>query len=148
MVLLPLTYSTLLYLVTNNIATLGTIALVSVLIAGVATAVVASLNILGSGLNAAGTIMVFVLLFGGLFYGVSVSGLMTSQSGTNNGVSGPNPWNPPFASSTTSPSNANIVGGANSLSGIDYPYKSIVDILFGIIYALGLYLLISDRSGD
>jgi hypothetical protein len=135
MVLLPLTYTLMLYLVTNNIGELEGITLLSVIIGGVATAVIASLNILGSGLNAAGTIMVFILLFGGMFYGASVTALTTSGGAHlfmlfNFGRS----------------SQVSTAGGVIGPNNISFPYSDIVDALFGIMYALGLYMLIADRG--
>jgi len=148
MVLLPLTYIVLLDLVAGKVNTLLEITLVSVLIGGIATVILVSTNILGSGINAAGSIMLFVLLFGAVFYGVSVGVLAIGGTVPQYGPGGSSGWGPIVHQvNGTNAFNPNS-GNLNQPVSISYPYEPIVNSLFGIIYALGLYLLIASRGGD
>jgi hypothetical protein len=82
-ILLPLAYSIMPFLLTGNFLLLGTISVTIFIVGAVLFALIFSLNIGGSGsvlasgvsgrlgLNTEGTYMLFVLVFGGLFYGVT-----------------------------------------------------------------------------
>jgi len=144
MILLPLSYSTLLYLITGNIDALAGAALISVLIAGVSTAALAGFNIAGVGENASGTIIIFILIFGGVFYGVDVSNMFGKKPKIDAGGL----WKWLFGIKTTSAPNltgGNLAGGIGSMN---FPYAPVVAAIFGMMYALGLFLLISDRGGE
>lgn len=148
MLLAPLTYSFFLYMVTNNFLVLGITVFIAFIIAAVTTAVIGSVQIFGTGLNASGTIIAFILIFGAGFYGISTLA-------SNQGVLSTQPLLDWFRygifaffidrtpSGRGSPPNTI----ANSMVLMDYPFKMYVDIILGIMYALGLYLLVAERGG-
>ena len=84
-ILLPLVYSVLPFVLTGNFLLLGVISVSVFIVGAVLFALIFSLNIAGSGnilatgvsgklgLNQEGTYMLFVLIFGGLFYGITTS---------------------------------------------------------------------------
>lgn len=157
-VLAPIGYAVFLLIVTNNFAFLGTSIMLSFIIGATATAALAGLGIFGVGENAGGTIILFILIMGAGFYGIATNtdalGGVTSWAdhvataienffrGIWNWITGatPPPGSPP------NPPPPYVVTTAQH--SIDYPYKSYVDVLLGVMYALGLFFLISDRGGD
>lgn len=82
-ILLPLIYAVIPFLLTGNFLILGTISVTIFIVGAVLFTLIFSLNIGGSGsvlasgisgrlgINQEGTYMLFVLVFGGLFYGVT-----------------------------------------------------------------------------
>lgn len=148
MILLPLTYSVLLYLVSDNLVALAAITVTAIMIAAVVTALALSFNVAGTGANDSGTKIIFILMFGGAFYGFAVSGLFGNANNPNSiaGVFNDALFAlglaPAISGQYPNMAGASLMGG--SALSVDYPYKPVVDIIFGIIYGLGLYLLTSD----
>ena len=153
-VVAPLAYAIFLLFVTGNIAVLeGAIGL-SFLIGGIATAALAGLNIFGLGENAGGTIILFILITGAGFYGFATAGggvideissaLVDAWTALNNF------WNwltqvpPPPTTATTEPPKWVVAAEKTT----HFPYDWLVTLLLGIMYAVGLFLLVADRGGD
>ena len=157
-ILAPLGYAVFLLIITGNIAFLGTTVMLSFIIGATVTTTLAGLNVLGSGENAAGTLILFVLIMGAGFYGIATNadalGGITSWAdhvataienffgGIWNFITGatPPPGSPP------NPPPPYVVTTAQH--SIDYPYKGYVDVLLGVMYAVGLFFLIGNRGGD
>jgi hypothetical protein len=83
--------------------------------------VVIGANILGSGLNATATMMVFVIVFALAFYGISIFGYAL-------------PWIPNLFTT--------------SQNWVSFPYKEYVDVILAGMFGFSIYLFIADRSGD
>jgi hypothetical protein len=163
-ILLPLLYSVIPFLLTGNFIILGAISVTIFIIGAVLFALIFSLNVGGSaealasgfsgkfGINQEGTYMLFVLVFGGLFYGVTTfiitfldtlvsifnfllgwTGLTISTNGATLGVG-----NYIFTSpSIIYPSNFNING---------FAVFPLLSVLMGLIYILGMFFLVSSRG--
>jgi hypothetical protein len=163
-ILLPLIYSVIPFLLTGNFIFLGAISVTIFIIGAVLFALVFSLNIGGSGtviasgvsgnlgINQEGTYLLFVLVFGGLFYGITTfivtfmndliviwnfflgwAGLSISTGGANLSIS-----NYVFISpSGIYPSSFNINGIAI------FP---LLTVFMGLIYILGMFFLVSSRG--
>jgi hypothetical protein len=163
-ILLPLLYATVPFLLTGNFLLLGAISVTIFIVGAVLFALIFSLNIGGSGtiiasgvsgkfgLNQEGTYMLFVLVFGGLFYGVTT--FVLSFLDTIIGI-----WNfflgwlglgisigGASVSDTTyiinSPSqiypSSFVVGGL--------PIFPLITVLMGLVYIVGMFFLISSRG--
>jgi hypothetical protein len=163
-ILLPLLYSILPFLLTGNLLILGALSVSIFIIGSVLFVLIFSLNVGGSGtvlasgvsgrlgLNQEGTYMLFVLVFGGLFYGVttfivsfldSLLGIYNFFLGwaglgiTTNGAS-LSVGSYSFISPTTIYSNGVIFMGI--------PIFPTLTVIMGLLYILGMFFLISSRG--
>lgn len=116
---LPLTYALASYFATDKVYLLVDRLFLSILVGALVVIVLAALNIFGSGLNATGTFMAFVLTLGASFYGLTIANFVIPIGG--------------------------YVMGANEL--FDFPYKWYLDIFLALIYGLGLFFFVSDGGG-
>lgn len=164
-IILPLLYAVIPFLLTGNFLILGAVS-VSVFIIGASLfALVFSLNVAGSGevlatgvmgklgLNQEGTYMLFVLVFGGLFYGVttfiitftdaliSIWNFFLGWLGLSISIAGSETINDATyiisSPSTIYPSTFSINGLAV------FP---LITVFMGLIYILGIFFLISSRG--
>lgn len=163
-ILLPLLYSVIPFLLTGNFIILGGISVSIFIVGAVLFTLIFSLNVGGSaealasgfsgkfGINQEGTYMLFVLVFGGLFYGVTTfiitfmdtlilifnfllgwTGLSISSSGASLNVG-----NYVFISpSSIYPSNFSING---------FAVFPLITVFMGLIYILGMFFLVSSRG--
>jgi hypothetical protein len=163
-ILLPLLYSIIPFLLTGSFILLGVISVTIFIIGAVLFALIFSLNIGGSGtilasgvsgkfgINQEGTYMLFVLVFGGLFYGVTTFiitfidtiigiwnfflgwlGLSISTGGASVSVGSYSFISP----SNVYPSDFNING---------FAVFPLLTVFMGLIYILGMFFLISSRG--
>jgi hypothetical protein len=163
-ILFPLIYSIIPFLFTGNFALLGGISVTIFIIGAVLFTLIFSLNIGGSadivasglsgklGLNQEGTYMLFVLVFGGLFYGITtfISLFMDELIGIWNFFLG---WlglsiNTNGATMSmgsyvlTSPSSVYPV--SFTIGGI--PVFLLISVGMGLMYILGMFFLVSSRG--
>jgi hypothetical protein len=139
--LLPLSYSILIYVLLGHYSDLAAIFLFSLLVAGVGTALIAGFNLFGSGENASGTMIIFITATSASFYGLAYIGTQGSSLGrvianAFNWVI--NQGNPPTSGSLFT----------SAASALTFPYKELLDIIFGVMFAFGVFFLITDRGSD
>ena len=164
LILLPLLYSIIPFLVTGNFIILGVISVTIFIGGGVLFVLLFSLNIGGSGtiiasgvsgklgLNQEGTYMLFVLVFGGLFYGVTtfVITFMNSLIGVWNFFLG-------WAGLSISVGGASVNDASYVISSPSNVYPSgftvnglaifpLLSVFMGLLYIAGLFFLVSSRG--
>jgi hypothetical protein len=163
-IILPLLYSIVPFLLTGNFLLLGSISVSIFIIGAVLFALVFSLNIGGSGsilasgvsgklgINQEGTYMLFVLVFGGLFYGISTFIVLFLNDLINI-------WNffLSWAGLAISIQNASLSVGTYTIISPSSIYPSnfyfsgipvflSLSVIMGLIYILGMFFLISSRG--
>lgn len=117
---IPLFYAFFVYAAMNQLGALGNVFFMTIVIAGLVAAILAAINVLGSGLNAMGTFIAFTIVVASSFYGLSVS---------NYGLT--------------------LAGAITRSQSLDtFPFKVWIDVIFGIMYALGTFFLVTARSGE
>jgi hypothetical protein len=163
-ILLPLLYSIIPFLLTGNFILLGAITVTLFIIGATLFALIFSLNIGGSGtflasgvsgklgINQEGTYMLFVLFFGGLFYGITT--FIVSFLDTLVGI-----WN--FflgwvgigitANSTTLSVGSYVITSPSSIYPSSFSVQGLaifplITIFMGLVYILGMFFLISSRG--
>lgn len=191
--LLPLSWAIMIYILTDTFTSNFVVGLVvSFVVAGTVTAGLSGFHVLDTGLNDAATWILFVLIFGASFYGVTVAGVSfgaTNQHLINGNIlcydtysafSGDG-WdinnlpayikevsigasvssaelgygyrfaNPKYDS--TIPVNDTALGfGVIGNTGLgnnmftDMPYFHYVNLIFGVMYAFGLYMNIAAKK--
>jgi hypothetical protein len=163
-ILLPLLYSIIPYLLTNNFLLLGAISASIFIIGAILFALIFSLNIGGSGdilasgvsgklgLNQEGTYMLFVLVFGGLFYGITsfidlflndligIYNFLFSWVGLSINVYGSSLSSGNYV--ITSPSSVY----STSLTYMNISIFTMITIIMGLMYIIGIFFLISSRG--
>ena len=163
-ILLPILYSTMPFFITGNFLLLGSISVTIFIIGAVLFALIFSLNIGGSGnilasgvsgrlgINQEGTYLLFVLVFGGLFYGVStflvlflsdlinIYNFLFSWVGLSINIHGSDI----SIGSYTLISPSSIYPTSLSFMGI--PIFTALSVLMGLIYILGMFFLVSSRG--
>jgi hypothetical protein len=163
-ILLPLLYSIIPYLLTNNFLLLGAISASIFIIGAILFALIFSLNIGGSGdilasgvsgklgLNQEGTYMLFVLVFGGLFYGITsfidlflndligIYNFLFSWVGLSINVHGSSLSSGNYV--ITSPSSVY----STSLTYMNISIFTMITIIMGLMYIIGIFFLISSRG--
>ena len=171
--MLPLLYSIIPFLLTGNFLILGLISVTIFIIGAVLYALIFSLNIAGSGsvvstgisgrlgLNTEGTYMLFVLIFGGLFYGITTfidlflndlirffNFFISAINVVSFGLAHLSDINIHGASLSfgsyifISPSS--IYPSSLSFNGI--PIFTTLTVIMGLVYILGIFFLISSRG--
>lgn len=163
-ILLPLLYSVIPFLLTGNFIILGAISVTIFIIGAVLFTLIFSLNIGGSGnvlatgvsgklgINQEGTYMLFVLVFGGLFYGVTtfITTFLDSLIGIWNFFLG-------WAGLSITVGDASLSVGSYSFISPSSIYPStfsingfavfpILTVFMGLIYILGMFFLVSSRG--
>lgn len=74
--LMPLTWAILIYIINGTFGTTFAVTIVvSFIASGLLTATLGGLHIFGTGLNDSATWIMFILIFGAMFYGVTVAGI-------------------------------------------------------------------------
>lgn len=163
-ILLPLIYAVIPFLLTGNFILLGAVSVTIFIIGAVLFALVFSLNVAGSGevlasgvmgkfgLNQEGTYMLFVLVFGGLFYGVTtfIITFIDILIGLWNFFLG---WlGLSIALSSSSISDATyIISSPSTIYPSDFSINGfavfpLLTVFMGLIYILGMFFLISSRG--
>lgn len=163
-ILLPILYSIMPFFITGNFLLLGTISVTIFIIGAVLFALIFSLNIGGSGtilasgvsgklgINQEGTYMLFVLVFGGLFYGVStflvlflndlvgIYNFLFSWVGLGIDIHG----------ASLSIGSYTIISPSSiyptSLIFMGIPVFTGLAVLMGLVYILGIFFLVSSRG--
>lgn len=196
--LLPLTWAIFILIFSDTFSVLGitTNILASFIASAILTVSLSSLKVLDSGLGDSATWILFILIFGGLFYGITVgSATLGGQPHINTiGLNGDNVpmtlyddgrtgyinladnWNldinaiPDYvrdirifgagavfstlnpnynqASTYTGMSGLGFGDLANSINSIMFtnmPYFSFVNIIFALMYMIGLYLMVATK---
>ena len=162
-ILLPIVYSVMPFLLSGNLLLLGSISVTIFIIGSILFVLIFSLNIAGSGeilasgvsgaigLNGDGTRMLFILVFGGLFYGLTtfIFTFMDSLIGIYNFLFG---WlgltietygSSISIGSYTIISPSTIYPNDFAFSGI--PIFPSLSVLMGLLYIVGIYFLISNK---
>lgn len=163
-ILLPLVYSFMPFLLTGNFLLLGSIGVTIFIIGAVLFTLIFSLNIAGSGevlasgisgqlgINQEGTYMLFVLVFGGLFYGVTtfINLFLNDLIGIWNLFLGWTGLGISVGGSELSMGNYVIVSPSSiyptSLTFMDIPVFTALSVFMGLIYILGIFFLVSSRG--
>ena len=152
------------FLLTGNLLILGALSVSIFIIGAVLFVLIFSLNVGGSGtvlasgvsgrlgLNQEGTYMLFVLVFGGLFYGVTtfIVSFLDSLVGIYNFFLG-------WAGLGISVSGASLSVGSyvftspstiypNGFSFMGIPLFPTLTVIMGLLYILGMFFLISSRG--
>lgn len=172
-ILLPLVFAIMPFLITGNFFLLGTISVSIFIVGAVLFALIFSLNIGGSGsvvasgvsgrlgINTEGTYMLFVLVFGGLFYGVTtfIDLFLNDLIGIFNfffsminvvsfGLAHLSKIN--IHGSSLSFGNYVIVSPSSiyptSLSFMGISVFGFLTIMMGLVYIIGIYFLIASRG--
>jgi hypothetical protein len=163
-ILLPIVYSIMPFVLTGNFLLLGSISASIFLVGAILFVLIFSLNIGGSGtllasgvsgrigLNQEGTYMLFVLVFGGLFYGITtfLISFMSDLIGIYNFLFG-------WIGLTINTHGSTISIGSyvltspqsvypNSLAFNGIPVFITLNVLMGLIYILGIFFLLSSRG--
>lgn len=163
-ILLPLIYAIAPFILTGNFIALGAISVTIFIVGAVLFTLIFSLNIGGSGdvlatgvsgklgINQEGTYMLFVLVFGGLFYGVTtfIVTFLNDLVGIWNFFLG-------WAGLSISTGNASLSVGSYTIVSPSSIYPSnfsingfavfpILTVLMGLIYIMGMFFLISSRG--
>lgn len=162
--MLPLVYAIMPFLLTGNFLLLGAISVSIFIVGAVLFALIFSLNIGGSGtilasgvsgklgINTEGTYMLFVLVFGGLFYGITtfidlflndlvgIYNFLFSWVGLSINTHG----------SSLSVGNYVIVS-PSSIYPTSLPFMGIsvfgfLTVMMGLVYIIGIYFLIASRG--
>lgn len=184
--LLPLTWAIMIHILTYGFGSalgLSATAIVSFILAAVTITTLSSFKILDSGLSDGANRMLFILIFGGLFYGITVSSLyignLSNGSINNSILTYPNiqsvdidlnnipPYiskvviapdainpmiinNPNYDSTVEIPEGTEIGGfGVTANTGLgnetftDMPYFSSINVVFGLLYMLGMYFMVA-----
>lgn len=152
------------FLLTGNFLLLGVISVSIFIIGAVLFALIFSLNIGGSGnilasgvsgklgINQEGTYMLFVLVFGGLFYGITtfidlflndlvgIYNLLFSWVGLSINTHGASLSQGTYT--ITSPSSIYPI----SLSFDGISVFTLITVLMGLVYIIGIYFLIASRG--
>jgi len=193
--LMPLTWAILIYIINGTFgSTFAVTIVVSFIASGLITAGLSGFHVIGSGLNDSATWILFILLFGAMFYGVTVAGVSFGETDSHliNGnilhyhkyVDFVNDgWNindiPPYIKTvqidlgypsvgnvlgypviienpvydSTAPTNNTQLGfGVTGSTGLgnsmftDMPYFGFVNLIFGVMYAFGLYMNITAKK--
>jgi hypothetical protein len=163
-ILLPIVYSIMPFLLTGNFLVLGSISVVIFIIGAVLFVLLFSLNIGGSGsflasgvsgklgLNQEGTYMLFVLVFGGLFYGVTtfIVTFMNNLIGIWNFFLDWAGLSISTGGATLSMGSYTIVSPSsiypNSLYFSGVPVFLTLSVFMGLVYILGMFFLVSSRG--
>ena len=163
-ILLPLLYSIMPFLLTGNFLLLGGISVTVFIIGAVLYALIFSLNIGGSGtilasgvsgklgINQEGTYMLFVLLFGGLFFGITtfLDLFLNDLIGIYNFLFswvglGINVYGSSLSVGSYTVTNPSSIY-PNSLSFGGIPVFPVLAVIMGLVYIIGLFFLISSRG--
>ena len=172
-ILLPLLYAIVPFLLTGNFLLLGAISVSIFIVGAVLFALIFSLNIGGSGtliasgvsgkigLNQEGTYMLFILVFGGLFYGVTtfIDLFLNDMLGIFNffidvinfvsfGIANLSHIGIYGASLSVG---SYVIGSPSSIYPTDFIVSGlaifpILTVAMGLIYILGMFFLISSRG--
>jgi hypothetical protein len=163
-ILLPIAYSILPFLLTGNFLLLGSISVSIFIIGAVLFALIFSLNIGGSGnilasgvsaklgINQEGTYMLFVLVFGGLFYGITtfINLFLDDLVGIYNLLFGWVGLTINIHDSTLSVGSYSIISPSSiyptDLSFMGLSVFTVLSIFMGLIYIIGIFFLISSRG--
>lgn len=164
-ILLPLLYSVMPFILTGNFLLLGGVSATIFIIGGVLFALIFSLNIGGSGdvlasgvsgklgVNQEGTYMLFVLVFGGLFYGITtfISLFMDSLISIWNFFLGWAGLGISTYDATLSMGSYVLGVSPSSIYPTDLSFNGIpvfptLAIFMGLIYILGMFFLVSSRG--
>jgi hypothetical protein len=162
-ILLPIVYSVMPFLLSGNLLLLGTVSVSVFIIGSVLFVLIFSLNIAGSGdilasgvsgsigLNGDGTRMLFILVFGGLFYGLTtfIFTFMDALIGIYNFLFG-------WLGLTIETYGSNISIGSytivspSSIYPNDFAFSGVpifptLSVLMGLVYIVGIYFLISNK---
>lgn len=163
-ILLPLIFSIIPFALTGNFIILGGISVTIFIVGAVFFALVFSLNIGGAGqvvatgvegrlgLNQEGTYMLFVLVFGGLFYGVTT--FIALFADTIVGI-----WNFFLGwlglgidlSGSTINMGSYVFTSPSSIYPISFtiggfPIFGLLTVFMGLMYILGMFFLVSSRG--
>jgi hypothetical protein len=163
-ILLPLLYSIVPFLLTGNFILLGAITVTIFIVGAVLFTLIFSLNIGGSGqvlasgvsgtlgINQEGTYMLFVLVFGGLFYGVTtfIVTFLNDLVGVWNFFLG-------WAGLSINMNNASlsvgtyIIASPSSIYPSDFiiqgfPLFPLLTVVMGLLYIIGIFFLVSSRG--
>jgi len=169
-ILLPIVYSVMPFLLSGNLLLLGTISVSIFIIGSVLFVLIFSLNIGGSGqaiatgvsgsigLNGDGTRMLFILVFGGLFYGITtfIFTFMESLIGIFNTIFYLLTFGGFFGNIRIETYGSNISIGSyttispSSIYPNDFAFSGIpifpsLSVLMGLVYIIGIYFLISNK---
>jgi hypothetical protein len=163
-ILLPILYSAMPFFITGNFLLLGAISVSIFVVGAILFTLVFSLNVAGSGevlasgvsgrlgLNQEGTYMLFVLVFGGLFYGVTtfIIGFLDILVGIWNFFLG---WLGLSITLTSTEINVGsyIITSPSSVYPTDLIFMGVsvftgLSIIMGLVYILGMFFLISSRG--
>lgn len=163
-ILLPLMYSIMPFFLTGNFLLIGAIGVSLFIVGGVLFALIFSLNIGGSGsilasgvsgrlgINQEGTYMLFVLVFGGLFYGVTtfIDLFLNDLLGIYNFLFswvglGINTHGASLSMGSYTITNPSSIY-PSSLMFDGLPIFTILAVVMGLIYIMGIFFLISSRG--
>jgi len=170
-ILLPIVYSVMPFLLTGNLLLLGTISVTIFIIGSVLFVLIFSLNIGGSGqalatgvsgrlgINQEGTYMLFVLVFGGLFYGVTtfIVSFLNELVGIFNTIFWLLTFGGFFGSIQINTHGADLSIGSYTTTSPqtiypnDFIFNGIpifptLSVLMGLLYIIGIFFLISSRG--
>jgi hypothetical protein len=142
-------------ILTVNLAVLGLVSLSAFVISASILSIVSNLNITANviatggslGLNSEGGYQLFVLIFGGIFYGVAtvIAFFYTSIYAIVSYILGLINQSLPVLTNAEATS-FNSAFWNLSLTVFGVPVFLILQILFGLMYLLGLFLIISTRG--
>jgi hypothetical protein len=182
----------MIYIVTGTFTTTFAVNIVvSFILSGLAIAGLSGFHILDTGLNDSATWILFVLIFGACFYGVTVAGITFGSSGDSHLINGnelqynslsqlqADGWDvnnlPNYIKSVyywttgvfyntqitidnpnydpNAPTNNTQLGfGISGNTGLgnemftDMPYFGFINLIFGVMYAFGLYLTVAHKG--